>query len=173
MFGRHEVHRVFPPPRSGNQHLTQRKICASCKKRHFPGQYTSVLTSTISHKELNSHTSVNHSSSSRSEKLTEVLNHAAQFGAPLNFCVQIRDCRGRGDYASSVVGDGRALVGQHTGSGPQGDTTGGSAANRYPFTDGTKLGFFRDHRCWKCQDGRRECVQGNPRRCEYPHARND
>lgn len=36
-----------------------------------------------------------------------------------------------------------------------------------------KSGMFRDHRCWKCSDGLRPCVVGNPRQCEYPHARND
>ena len=34
-------------------------------------------------------------------------------------------------------------------------------------------GMFRDHSCWKCSDGLRSCVVGNPRQCEYPHARND
>lgn len=34
-------------------------------------------------------------------------------------------------------------------------------------------GMFRDHRCWKCQDGAKPCAQGNPRQCEYPRARND
>lgn len=34
-------------------------------------------------------------------------------------------------------------------------------------------GMFRDHRCWRCQDGDKPCVAGNPRRCEFPHARND
>ena len=29
------------------------------------------------------------------------------------------------------------------------------------------------HACWKCRDGTKPCVQGNPRRCEYPRARND
>jgi len=36
-----------------------------------------------------------------------------------------------------------------------------------------KVGMFRDHRCWKCNDGEKSCVAGNPRQCEYPHARND
>jgi len=34
-------------------------------------------------------------------------------------------------------------------------------------------GIFRDHRCWKCNDGERPCVNGHPNRCEYPRARND
>jgi hypothetical protein len=34
-------------------------------------------------------------------------------------------------------------------------------------------GIFRDHSCWKCQDGKKACVRGTPTRCEYPHARND
>ena len=34
-------------------------------------------------------------------------------------------------------------------------------------------GMFRDHSCWKCMDGKKACVAGNPRQCEYPHARND
>jgi hypothetical protein len=34
-------------------------------------------------------------------------------------------------------------------------------------------GMFRDHSCWKCQDGKKACVRGAPYRCEYPHARND
>jgi hypothetical protein len=42
-----------------------------------------------------------------------------------------------------------------------------------PFTDLSKTGIFRDHRCWKCNDGERPCVQSRPGLCEYPHARND
>lgn len=34
-------------------------------------------------------------------------------------------------------------------------------------------GMFRDHSCWKCGDGIRPCIAGNPRQCDYPHARND
>ncbi len=33
--------------------------------------------------------------------------------------------------------------------------------------------IFRDHRCYKCQSGKKPCVQGSPHQCEYPHARND
>lgn len=39
--------------------------------------------------------------------------------------------------------------------------------------DPTKTGIFRDHNCWKCQDGAKPCVRGGTHRCEYPHARND
>ena len=34
-------------------------------------------------------------------------------------------------------------------------------------------GMFHDHFCWKCLDGKKPCVSGSPRQCEYPHARND
>jgi hypothetical protein len=34
-------------------------------------------------------------------------------------------------------------------------------------------GMFRDHNCYRCKDGERACVRGNPRQCEFPHARND
>jgi hypothetical protein len=36
-----------------------------------------------------------------------------------------------------------------------------------------RTGMFRDHRCWRCNDGALPCVQGHPRQCEYPRARND
>jgi len=36
-----------------------------------------------------------------------------------------------------------------------------------------KSGMFIDHSCWRCHDGARPCVNGEPRRCEFPHARND
>lgn len=36
-----------------------------------------------------------------------------------------------------------------------------------------KQGIFRDHSCWKCQDGKKPCVNGSPNRCDYPRARND
>lgn len=39
--------------------------------------------------------------------------------------------------------------------------------------DHTRAGMFVYHNCWKCQSGDRPCVNGNPRRCEFPHARND
>jgi hypothetical protein len=37
----------------------------------------------------------------------------------------------------------------------------------------TGQGMFRYHRCWRCQDGAKPCVQGNPRQCEFPRAKND
>lgn len=43
---------------------------------------------------------------------------------------------------------------------------------RLPFRT-PQVGMFRDHRCWKCQDGARPCAQGNPLNCDYPRARND
>jgi hypothetical protein len=33
--------------------------------------------------------------------------------------------------------------------------------------------MFRDHNCAYCSDGEKPCKQGNPRQCEFPHARND
>ena len=33
--------------------------------------------------------------------------------------------------------------------------------------------MFRDHNCWRCQHGTLDCVVGEPRRCQYPRARND
>lgn len=39
--------------------------------------------------------------------------------------------------------------------------------------DPLKEGVFRDHTCWKCADGTQRCVEGNPRQCHYPRARND
>lgn len=39
--------------------------------------------------------------------------------------------------------------------------------------DPTKEGIFRDHNCWRCNDGEKPCVNGHPHQCEYPHARND
>lgn len=37
----------------------------------------------------------------------------------------------------------------------------------------TREGMFRLHNCARCGSGKRPCVRGNPRQCEYPHARND
>lgn len=40
--------------------------------------------------------------------------------------------------------------------------------------DPSREGIFRDHRCWKCNDGERPCTDkdsGNV--CPYPRARND
>jgi hypothetical protein len=39
--------------------------------------------------------------------------------------------------------------------------------------DPTREGLFRDHNCWKCQNGKKPCVMGNPNRCDNLHARND
>lgn len=39
--------------------------------------------------------------------------------------------------------------------------------------DPSKEGVFRDHNCWKCREGKKPCVRGEPRRCEFLHARND
>lgn len=39
--------------------------------------------------------------------------------------------------------------------------------------DPSREGIFRDHNCSRCQSGAKPCVNGNPNRCEYPHARND
>lgn len=33
--------------------------------------------------------------------------------------------------------------------------------------------MFRDHNCAYCGSGKTPCKQGNPSRCEFPHARND
>lgn len=55
------------------------------------------------------------------------------------------------------------------------------------MTDATKAAFekamaprenprhpkFRNHNCWKCREGERQCAEGNPTQCSYPHARND
>ncbi len=39
--------------------------------------------------------------------------------------------------------------------------------------DPSREGIFRDHNCWKCQNGKLPCVQPNNNGCEYPHARNE
>lgn len=39
--------------------------------------------------------------------------------------------------------------------------------------DPTREGIFRDHNCWRCNDGAKPCVHGHPPNCVYPHARND
>lgn len=39
--------------------------------------------------------------------------------------------------------------------------------------DPTRSGIFRDHNCWRCNDGAERCRWGDPKRCEYPRARND
>jgi hypothetical protein len=33
--------------------------------------------------------------------------------------------------------------------------------------------IFQYHNCARCRSGERACVQGNPNRCSWPHARND
>jgi hypothetical protein len=39
--------------------------------------------------------------------------------------------------------------------------------------DHSREGMFVYHNCYRCDDGKKPCVQGGPHRCEYPHARND
>ena len=39
--------------------------------------------------------------------------------------------------------------------------------------DPSREGMFRDHSCARCQSGAKPCVNGDPRRCEFPRARND
>lgn len=34
-------------------------------------------------------------------------------------------------------------------------------------------GIFRDHYCWKCNDGAKPCAKGHPHLCDYPRAKND
>jgi hypothetical protein len=36
-----------------------------------------------------------------------------------------------------------------------------------------RAGMFVYHDCWKCRDGSKPCVSGDPGNCEYPHARDD
>lgn len=48
---------------------------------------------------------------------------------------------------------------------PQGSPKDSSKMETHPI--------FRDHSCWKCQDGAKSCVRGTPNQCEYPHAKND
>lgn len=33
--------------------------------------------------------------------------------------------------------------------------------------------IFVHHNCWRCDDGKRKCVQGSPNTCEFPRARNE
>lgn len=44
---------------------------------------------------------------------------------------------------------------------------------RDPRPDPVNHPMFRGHNCWKCREGARPCVVGNPSQCEYPYARND
>jgi hypothetical protein len=40
--------------------------------------------------------------------------------------------------------------------------------------DYSRQGVFQTHNCYRCKDGERACVRGgNPRQCEFLHARND
>jgi hypothetical protein len=39
--------------------------------------------------------------------------------------------------------------------------------------DTSRTGVFVLHNCWRCQNGAARCVSGDPRQCEYLHARND
>jgi hypothetical protein len=39
--------------------------------------------------------------------------------------------------------------------------------------DPSREGIFRNHNCWKCQSGKKPCINGSPSRCDYPQARND
>lgn len=39
--------------------------------------------------------------------------------------------------------------------------------------DYSRPGIFAEHNCWKCKNGTKPCVGGNPHACEYPRARND
>ena len=39
--------------------------------------------------------------------------------------------------------------------------------------DHSRTGIFVMHNCWRCDDGKKPCVQGGPHRCEFPHARDD
>ncbi len=34
-------------------------------------------------------------------------------------------------------------------------------------------GIFATHRCWRCNNGEKACVQFNSHRCGYPRALND
>lgn len=39
--------------------------------------------------------------------------------------------------------------------------------------DNPRHEMFRYHNCAQCQNGLYDCRRGNPRQCEFPHARND
>ena len=39
--------------------------------------------------------------------------------------------------------------------------------------DQSRLGFFRNHNCAYCDNGKKFCRQSDPLHCEYPYARND
>lgn len=47
---------------------------------------------------------------------------------------------------------------------------------RDPRSDADMIGrhpIFRNHNCYRCKDGEKSCVKGNPRNCDFLHARND
>jgi hypothetical protein len=39
--------------------------------------------------------------------------------------------------------------------------------------DPSRQGLFKYHNCWKCQSGKKPCVEGNPGSCGNLFARND
>ena len=39
--------------------------------------------------------------------------------------------------------------------------------------DYSREGIFIYHNCFRCKDGTERCIVGNPRKCEFPWARND
>ncbi len=39
--------------------------------------------------------------------------------------------------------------------------------------DPSREGIFRNHNCAYCDSGKQPCRQGDPNRCDNPHARND
>lgn len=39
--------------------------------------------------------------------------------------------------------------------------------------DHNRDGIFVYHNCWKCQNGKKPCVNGAVNRCDYLQARND
>ena len=65
----------------------------------------------------------------------------------------------------------RGEEGKETGDAYLAKKDTGVADPRDP--DYSRPGIFATHNCWKCRDGQQPCVCGDPRRCEYPHARND
>ncbi len=39
--------------------------------------------------------------------------------------------------------------------------------------DHSREGIFVYHDCYRCEHGKKPCVQGGPHRCDNPRARND
>ncbi len=39
--------------------------------------------------------------------------------------------------------------------------------------DQSRTGIFVNHNCAYCDSGKKPCRQGDPNRCDNPHARND